>query len=307
MADHGLRLRGTLLCAIVSALGRSPARATLASLVLVAAMVLPAMAIESPARLFDPSVSPTSGFPTTQITLSVTYRHSNGTRARLRPRHRRRHQPRHAGRGREQQLEEGRAVLDDHHAPRRHLLGEVRREASRRLHVVGRWPLDHDRPGGHAEAHAQAHAETHPKADAQADAPPHAAANPQADAASDAASDAEAHPASDAPAQPQGARRPPRNPEAPRPADRVADGGADPIGLPERRAVALAQPRSGGRRPDPRPGREQRRRRRRPRRAAAAVAATSRAAATASSDRAPATAARAPAARARIPAPSARR
>ena len=72
-----MRLTWTSVGAIVSALGRSPVRATLASLVLVAAIVMPAAAIASPQRLFNPDVSPVNGHPSTQITLSVTYRHSN--------------------------------------------------------------------------------------------------------------------------------------------------------------------------------------------------------------------------------------
>ena len=74
-----LRHRWNPVVAIVSALGRSPACAAFATLLLIAALVLPASALAGSTRLRDPQVTPTSGHPTTAITFSVTYRDFEGS------------------------------------------------------------------------------------------------------------------------------------------------------------------------------------------------------------------------------------
>ena len=74
-----LRHRWNPVGAIVSALGRSPACAAFATLLLIAALVLPASALAGSTRLRDPQVTPTSGHPTTAITFSVTYRDFEGS------------------------------------------------------------------------------------------------------------------------------------------------------------------------------------------------------------------------------------
>jgi hypothetical protein len=74
-----VRYRWTPVGAIVSALGRSPVRAALASVLLVVAMVLPATANAGSTSLKDPDVTPTNGHSSTDITFSVTYRNSEGS------------------------------------------------------------------------------------------------------------------------------------------------------------------------------------------------------------------------------------
>jgi hypothetical protein len=74
-----LRHRWNPVRAIVNALGRSTACAVFATLLLIAALVLPASALAGSTRLKDPRVSPTSGHPTTAITFSVTYRDFQGS------------------------------------------------------------------------------------------------------------------------------------------------------------------------------------------------------------------------------------
>ncbi len=76
-----LRHRWNPVGAIVSALGRSPACAAFATLLLMAALVLPATALAGSTRLRDAQVTPTSGHPSTDITFSVTYRDSAGSGA----------------------------------------------------------------------------------------------------------------------------------------------------------------------------------------------------------------------------------
>lgn len=50
-----------------------------AAIVLVLSLAVPAWAVSGPTGLFDPSVSPTAGTPTTSITLSVWYRNREGS------------------------------------------------------------------------------------------------------------------------------------------------------------------------------------------------------------------------------------
>jgi hypothetical protein len=64
---------------IVTALGRPTARAVAASLMLLVATVMPAMAGAGPTDLVAPSVSPTTGTTATLISFAVTFRSAKGT------------------------------------------------------------------------------------------------------------------------------------------------------------------------------------------------------------------------------------
>jgi hypothetical protein len=57
----------------------APLAALWASLLIAFSLVVPVLAVEGPTKLFDPSVSPTAGLPTTTIHFAVTYRNRNGT------------------------------------------------------------------------------------------------------------------------------------------------------------------------------------------------------------------------------------
>jgi hypothetical protein len=56
-----------------------PLAALWAALLIVLGLVVPVLAVEGPTKLFDPSVSPTSGLPTTTIHFAVTYRNREGS------------------------------------------------------------------------------------------------------------------------------------------------------------------------------------------------------------------------------------
>jgi hypothetical protein len=57
----------------------APLAALWASLLIAFSLVVPVLAVEGPTKLFDPSVSPAAGLPTTTIVFAVTYRNRNGT------------------------------------------------------------------------------------------------------------------------------------------------------------------------------------------------------------------------------------
>jgi hypothetical protein len=58
-----------------------PLAALWAALLIAFSLVIPVLAVEGPTKLFNPSVSPTTGLPTTTIHFAVTYRNRNGTAA----------------------------------------------------------------------------------------------------------------------------------------------------------------------------------------------------------------------------------
>jgi len=57
----------------------APFAALWASILIAFTLAVPVLAVEGPTKLFDPSVSPTAGLPTTTIQFAVTYRNRNGT------------------------------------------------------------------------------------------------------------------------------------------------------------------------------------------------------------------------------------
>jgi hypothetical protein len=57
----------------------APLAALWAALLIVLGLVVPVLAVEGPTKLFDPSVSPTSGLPTTTIHFAVSYRNREGS------------------------------------------------------------------------------------------------------------------------------------------------------------------------------------------------------------------------------------
>jgi hypothetical protein len=57
----------------------APLAALWAALLIVFSLVVPVLAVEGPTKLFDPSVSPTSGLPTTTIHFAVSYRNREGS------------------------------------------------------------------------------------------------------------------------------------------------------------------------------------------------------------------------------------
>jgi hypothetical protein len=59
----------------------APLAALWAALLIVFSLVVPVLAVEGPTKLFDPSVSPTSGLPTTTIHFAVSYRNREGSPA----------------------------------------------------------------------------------------------------------------------------------------------------------------------------------------------------------------------------------
>ncbi|HEX5822916.1 MAG TPA: SH3 domain-containing protein [Candidatus Limnocylindrales bacterium] len=60
-------------------LATAPLAALWAALLIVLGLVVPVLAVEGPTKLFDPSVSPTSGLPTTTIHFAVSYRNREGS------------------------------------------------------------------------------------------------------------------------------------------------------------------------------------------------------------------------------------
>src|SRR6266850_6998584 len=59
----------------------APLAALWAALLIAFSLVVPVLAVEGPTKLFDPSVSPTSGLPTTTIHFAVSYRNREGSAA----------------------------------------------------------------------------------------------------------------------------------------------------------------------------------------------------------------------------------
>jgi hypothetical protein len=57
----------------------APLAALWAALLIVFSLVVPVLAVEGPTKLFNPSVSPTSGLPTTTIHFAVSYRNREGS------------------------------------------------------------------------------------------------------------------------------------------------------------------------------------------------------------------------------------
>ena len=74
-----LIVRGTRTRTRRKAVG--PLVALWAALLIVFGLVAPVLAVEGPTKLFDPSVSPTSGLPTTTIHFAVSYRNREGSAA----------------------------------------------------------------------------------------------------------------------------------------------------------------------------------------------------------------------------------
>ena len=269
-----LRHRWNPVGAIVSALGRSPACAVFATLLLIAALVLPASALAGSTRLRDPQVTPTSGHPSTAITFSVTYRDFEGSGpdyvrvivggdtydlARRR-----------SGR---QRLEARGQLQPDDASPGRGLAGHLRSPRARQVHVDVRRPdgVDHPEarpdPGSHAQADAQADPEARPHA-----AIPRPGRIPRRTRrASRAASRRRPTPTDDPTARPRlrpdpvAHRRPGRRPARLR-------AGRDAVRVARGLALACADARPGHRRRDPRRVRGRRQRQRRPEAPAAPVA-----------------------------------